>query len=228
MHRPVPAGVVGELYVTGITEGVEPYRTGLRARVGVDGKVQLTGPEGLQRTQELLGAHPAVARCRVIERPGDGAQAHRLVGYVSTAPGQEFSPDEIRRSLAERRLPRHLIPDELLEIDTWPLTASGTVDVEALPEPAAPDAEAEPKPRPWDDRYEAIIADLASSAVGVTSPDPDVPLADLGLSSVATVGLMLALEQEYDIVFPDDFQVVDMFRTPRMLWEQVSSLRDEA
>ena len=221
LRRPLPAGVVGELHVGGLTDDPAPHRTGLRARVGVDGRLRLAGPEGVQRTQELLAAHPAVARCRVLERPGQ-----RLVGYVSTVPGEEFSPDEIRRSLAERRLPRHLIPEQLVEIETWPLTASGTVDVWALPEPDAAEPSAD-KPRPWDERYEAILAELSSSAAGEASPDPDIPLADLGLSSVATVGLMLAIEQEYDIVFPDDFQVVDMFRTPRMLWERVCELREE-
>ena len=234
--RPLPAGVVGDLHVGGLTDDEPaPHRTGLRARVGVDGRLRLTGSEGVQRTQELLAKHPAVAHCRVVERTGQ-----RLAAYVSTAPGQEFDPDELRRSLAERRLPRHLIPDHVVHLDTWPLTPSGTVALHALPEPAAEPEPSSHKPRPWDERYEAILADLSSSAgaagaagagagagADATSPDPDIPLADLGLSSVATVGLMLAIEQEYDIVFPDDFQVVDMFRTPRMLWERVSELRAE-
>jgi acyl carrier protein len=45
---------------------------------------------------------------------------------------------------------------------------------------------------------------------------------------MATVGLMVAIEQLYDLVLPDDYQIIDMFRTPRTLWEDIRAFRDAA
>ena len=225
-QRPLPVGVVGELRVGGAHDGEEPYRTGRPARIGRAGTLEPMGPAGTHRTRELLGLHPSVLDCRVVMRPHTAQAGPQLVGYVRTAPGEEFSPDDIRRALAGRRLPRHLIPDVLVRVDDWPLTEAGTVDVDRLPEPpGTAGAGAEKQEKPWDDRFEDLLRDALTDVSAGGELDPDVPLADSGLSSMATVGLMVAIEQLYDVVIPDGFQIVDMFRTPRMLWEKVCEFR---
>ncbi|GAA2742175.1 condensation domain-containing protein [Kitasatospora cinereorecta] len=222
--RPLPRGVVGELWAE---DADGPRPTGRLARTAADGRVVPLGPPGPYRTRELLGLHPAVLDSRVVELRDEGRPV--LVGHVRTVPGADFAPDEIRRALAERRLPRHLIPDTLLAVDHWPLTPAGQVDPDRLPTAADP-AEAAPEQdaRPWDDGFEDLLLGVLAEASWEGGLDPDVPLADIGLSSMATVGLMVAIEQLYDIVIPDDFQIVDMFRTPRMLWEKITKFRDDA
>ncbi|MEV5158432.1 condensation domain-containing protein [Streptomyces sp. NPDC053728] len=226
-RRPVPAGVVAEMRVDG-TEG--PHRTGRTARVHRSGRLEPMGPAAVHRTRELLGLHPSVLDCRVVERPDTATGGRLLVGYVRTVPAEEFSPDGIRRALAGRRLPRHLIPDVLVVVDEWPLTGAGTVDPDRLPEP--PGTATDPAqgytgqaPVPWDADFEELLRGVLTDVPQDTALDPDVPLADAGLSSMATVGLMVAIEQLYDLVIPDDFQIVDMFRTPRTLWEEVRGFR---
>ncbi|MFC8454579.1 condensation domain-containing protein [Kitasatospora sp. NPDC057223] len=230
--RRLPAGVVGELRVGGTGDGGSGdggdvlHRAGRLARIGRDGRLEPMGPVGPHRTAELLGLHPSVLDCRVVRRADPANARQRLVGYLRVAAGEAFAPDDIRRALAERRLPRHLIPDVLVEVDDWPLTEAGTVDLERLPEP--PDSARpgeEPQAKPWDDGFEALLRDALAGASFEGDLDPDVPLADAGLSSMATVGLIVAIEQLYEIVIPDDFQVVDMFRTPRLLWEQICEFR---
>jgi acyl carrier protein len=223
-QRPVPVGVVGEVYVAG-SDG-PPQPTGRLARVARDGRLEAMGPLGPHRTRELLDLHPAVRDSRVVERPDPARAGRRLVGYVRLVAGEEFAPDAIRRALAERRLPRPLIPDVLVAVDDWPLAADGTVDPDRLPEPPGDTEPADgPAAKPWDDRFEALLRDVLAGTAHDGDLAPDVPLADAGLSSMATVGLIVAIEQLYDIVIPDDFQVVDMFRTPRDLWQQICEFR---
>ncbi|MFF9063170.1 condensation domain-containing protein [Streptomyces sp. NPDC014882] len=225
--RPVPVGVVGRARVggtpdTGAPGGGRTRATGLTARIGRSGRLEPMAPAGLHLTQELLGLHPSVLDCRVVERLG------RLTGYVRPAPGEDFSADRIRRALAGRRLPRPLIPDVLITVNEWPLTGAGTVDLDRLPEPpAADEATAEQPAAPWDEGFEELLGRVLPDSAHGGGLDPDAPLADAGLNSMATVGLMVAIEELYDLVIPDDFQIVDMFRTPRMLWEQVQEFRAE-
>ena len=222
-RRPLPLGVVGELRVGG-TGGPALHRSGRPARIGRTGRLEPMGPATTNRTHELLGLHPAVLDCRVVER--SHAAGRQLLGYLRVAPGEEFAPDDIRRALAAHRLPRHLIPDVLIRVDDWPLTGAGTVDPDRLPElPEAVEAPVGQPTRPWDDGFEELLRGVLTDAPHAGGIDPDVPLADSGLSSMTTVGLMVAIEQLYGFVIPDDFQIVDMFRTPRMLWQDVCGFR---
>jgi non-ribosomal peptide synthetase component F len=229
--RPVPAGVVGELFVGGET----PHRTGRLARFSVDGTLADLGPiestvrDGqpveLHRTRELLDAHPSVLGSLVVLRTDPEHGRRQLVGYVRTVSGADIVPDEVRAYLAQRRLSRPLIPDVLVRMDTWPMDGHGLLDVAALPEPPATDDGSAGDERPWDDRFEDLLRDTLAAAAYHGEITPDLQLAEVGLDSFGTVGLLVGLEQAYGITISDEFQVMDSFRTPRSLWRTVEALR---
>jgi acyl carrier protein len=52
------------------------------------------------------------------------------------------------------------------------------------------------------------------------------PLRALGLDSVASVALVLDLEDHLQVSLPDDLLNADTFATPASLWAAVGSLRD--
>jgi non-ribosomal peptide synthetase component F/acyl carrier protein len=230
--RPVPVGVVGELFVGGET----PHRTGRLARYSVDGTLTDLGPIGstvrdgqpveLHRTRELLDAHPSVLDSVVVLRPGPEQDRRRLVGYVRTDSGAALVPDEVRAFLAQRRLSRPLIPDVLVRVDTWPMDGHGALDVSGLPEPPAVDDGPAGDERMWDDRFEELLRDTLAATAYRGEITPDLQLAEAGLDSFGTVGLLLGIEQAYGITISDEFQVMDSFRTPRSLWRTIDALRD--
>ncbi len=152
--RPAP---VGEVYLGGIgtargylgnpgltadrfvphpwAAGERLYRTGDRARRRPDGDLdfigrtdhQVQGSGGVRielgEIEAALVAHPDVGQA--IVTPVDG----RLVAYVTGAP----DADALRAHLAER-LPRYMLPDDYTALDRFPLTATGKIDRNALPE----------------------------------------------------------------------------------------------
>lgn len=52
---------------------------------------------------------------------------------------------------------------------------------------------------------------------------PDAPLRDLGLDSMAAVTLMLDLEDEFGVTFPDSELTRRTFATPAALWAAISA-----
>ena len=225
--RLVPAGVVGELCLDGT------HRTGLLARFTDDGTLEQVGPAEerthrgeqpveLYRTREQLDAQPSVLDSVVVLRAARDRE--RLVGYVRTLPGVPFTADGVRRALAEQRLSRPLIPEVLVQVDTWPMDDRGTLDPDRLPDP--PDTTGEPGERPWDATFDKLLRQTFAAQADKGELTPDAPLADAGLDSFGTVGLLVAIEQAYGITIPDDFHLLDMFRTARTLWETVAALRD--
>ncbi|MYU48256.1 hypothetical protein GTV15_18690 [Streptomyces sp. SID7803] len=119
------------------------YRTGdlvRRRRDGnlefigrADGQVKIRGHrvELGELEQNLLG-HPCVraAAAATFTTP----TGIRLAGYVITEAGG-VSLTELRRWLAERVPPDHLVPTALVPVDSLPFTAHGKVDRTKLPAP---------------------------------------------------------------------------------------------
>jgi acyl carrier protein len=254
--RPVPTGVVGELCVAGAavpdgfdadpartaerlvpdplgTGGSRLYRTGRLARFAGDGTLEDLGPAEpaeLYRVRELLDADLAVLDSRVVSRRDEPSGRWRILGFVRTRPGIPFDPEEARRALAERRLPRRLIPEVLTPVESWPLDAFGLADTDRLAEIPDPggtpgDDVADDGERPWDDMFESLLLDALAAVAYLGRLTPGMALADAGLDSFGFVGLLVALEQTYGITIPDEFPIVDMFRTPGTLWETVAGLR---
>lgn len=214
--------------------GSRLFRTGQLARLAAEGRLEPLGPieqrtrrDGfpvqLDRTRQLLDSQPSILDSWVRLRADPRGGEQQLTAYVRTASGAPLDAEQVRRSLAARRLPRQLIPDRLVCVEQWPLAADGTIDADRLPEPI--DATGEPAPRkPWDDRFEALLRQALTAVPPGQELAADTPLTDSGLGSLQTVGLLVSLEQEYGIAIPDDFHVMDMFRTPRTLWETVAAL----
>nr|WP_255357110.1 non-ribosomal peptide synthetase [Pseudonocardia sp. HH130629-09] len=126
--------------------GTRLYRTGDLARWTADGQLEHLGRADDQvkirghrvepgQARAALRAHPDVASAVVVagEHPAGGT---RLVGYVTARPGRTRPdlPGELRTFLTER-LPEHLVPSALVELDALPLTPNGKVDRRALPAP---------------------------------------------------------------------------------------------
>ncbi|MEW5354805.1 amino acid adenylation domain-containing protein [Streptomyces sp. 16-176A] len=158
----VPPGVPGELCVAGAglargyfgrgdltaerfvpnpypsAPGERLYRTGDRVRRRADGTLEYLGR--LDRQVKLRGIRiePSEIEAVLCEHPSVAAAAvgvygdQQLVGHVVPAQGVEPEPAALRAHLAAR-LPDAMVPAVVRVLAALPLTASGKVDLDALP-----------------------------------------------------------------------------------------------
>jgi len=79
----------------------------------------------------------------------------------------------------------------------------------------------------WDDRF----ADVLRVAVPGLREEPvtgETCLRAAGLDSLATIELLLLLEEAYDVSLPDDLLTGATFATPASLWRTLDGLRAAA
>jgi acyl carrier protein len=74
-------------------------------------------------------------------------------------------------------------------------------------------------------RFEAILQ--RHLPLSEADLPPDVPLADLGLDSLGTVRLVMAIEDGLRISIPDDLLIPETFATANTLWKVISGLLKE-
>lgn len=167
-QQPVPVGVPGELYVGGaaVSRGYlhQPaltaerfianpfgsgrlYRTGDRVRHLPSGNLEFLGRSDdqiklrgfrieLGEIAAVLQQHPAVQQAICLLRE-DTPEPPRLVAYA-IAP--QASPEELRDYLSAK-LPDYMVPAAIVLLRTFPLTANGKLDRQALPAPSRPATE---------------------------------------------------------------------------------------
>jgi amino acid adenylation domain-containing protein len=123
--------------------GARLYRTGDLASMLPNGEICFRGriadqvkvrgnrvePDGIAAQ---LARCPAVASCAVV--PRENAQGEKyLVAYIVAAGEQSRTSEELRAFLAQS-LPEYMIPTAFVGLAELPLTSSGKLDKDALPE----------------------------------------------------------------------------------------------
>ncbi|MBF9132808.1 acyl carrier protein [Plantactinospora sp. S1510] len=79
--------------------------------------------------------------------------------------------------------------------------------------------------RDWPQEFEDVLLPHLPDHDATEPLDPDAPLGDAGLTSLAVVGLMVDLENAFDFEFEEDRVTADTFYSPQSLWTVVAEHR---
>ena len=192
--QPVPVGVPGELYLTGVQlargyhdrpgltaerfvahplgdPGERMYRTGDLVRWQPDGSLDYLGRTDHQVKLRGNRIELGEIEAALLQVPGVAhatvlLREERLVGYVV---GPELPSDEELQAALAARLPEYMVPAAFVRLDSRPVTANGKLDRAALPAPAGASSPTTDRPlTPLESALGAIVAEvLGLDHVGV-------------------------------------------------------------
>jgi amino acid adenylation domain-containing protein len=183
------------------------YRTGDLVRVRADGALDFLGRRDRQvkirgyrvepgEVEAALSLHPEVSGAAVVA--DDSTAERRLVAYVVPAvPG--VAPAALREFLSGQ-LPEWMIPAAWMVTPALPLTASGKVDLAALPPVPADSGDAQAV-QPRTD-LERQLAAIAADLLGLVSVGVTDDFFALGGHSLLVMRLLSRVNDTFDVQVP--------------------------
>ncbi|WP_254699005.1 non-ribosomal peptide synthase/polyketide synthase [Rhodococcus sp. SGAir0479] len=223
--RPVPAGVVGELYLegpglargyhdrAGLTAqrfvanpygapGSRLYRTGDVVRTSADRVIEYVGRADdqvklrgfrieLGEIEAVLHRLDAVAQAVVV------VKRDQLVAYLVAAAGETIDAAAVKDAVG-RALPSYMVPAAVVVLAELPISGSGKLDRQALPEPAL---EAREFQAPQT-RVETMVAEVFADLLGVDRVGRDDDFFDLGGNSLIATRAVARLGEALDASVP--------------------------
>ncbi|MGW0696806.1 amino acid adenylation domain-containing protein [Streptomyces sp. NPDC002738] len=210
--QPVPDGVAGELYLSGVQlargyharpsltaerftadpygpPGSRMYRTGDLVRRRADGVIEYLGRADRQvklrgNRIELGEIEAALVRVAAVAQAAVTVRDDALVAYV--VPAGDARPDAAGlRDALTTVLPAPMMPGGFVVLDALPLTPSGKLDRAALPAPPAVRAAAR-APR---DAREQVLTEIFAAVLKLSGVSIDDDFFLLGGDSISSIGV---------------------------------------
>ncbi|BFV55961.1 hypothetical protein KCMC57_up10650 [Kitasatospora sp. CMC57] len=234
---PVPAGVAGELYLSGLglahgytaqpavtaewfvanpygEPGERMYRTGDLVRWLPDGNLEYLGRADDQVKIRGFRVEPAEVQAVLTAHQGVG-QAAVLVRedtpgdkrLVAYVAADHPVDPTALRAFVAARLPEHLVPSAVVVLDALPLTPTGKLDRRALPAPEHTPRETGRPPRT---PQEAQLCDLFAEILGFDRAGIEDDFFELGGHSLLAARLIARIRSAAGV----ELTVRDLFEAP--------------
>lgn len=177
----------------------------------LDGQVKLHGKRtDLGEIETVLRQYPGVRQAAVIVKKGK-EDSQRLVGYIVADGSRDLSVEGMRSLLSEK-LPDYMVPQVFVYLDSLPLTHSGKIDRNALPDPGQRRPHLSTPYVPPQNDEEKVLCSIWGAVLEIDEIGTRDGFFELGGSSVLGMRVVERIRRSLTVNIP----VVKLFEFPNV------------
>jgi amino acid adenylation domain-containing protein len=193
------------------TEHTRLYRSGDIGRLNERGEFEYLGRYDQQikirghrvepgEINNVAAGFPHIEQC-VTRALQSGDRTAQLATYYKVQTGKKVDADALRAHLAGS-LPDYLVPAFLIEIEEFPYTHSGKVDLKALPEPSIQYSRYADSSLDYETETERALAAIWAEVLEMDGIPRTADFFELGGDSLRAVTLFLKIQQVFGKELP--------------------------
>lgn len=199
--------------------GARMYATGDLACYRSDGQIEFLGRNDHQvkirgfrvelgEVESALGQHPAVRGSAAVVRQ-DHLENKRLVAYLVLNQEPATTTNELR-DFVSKKLPAYMVPSTFSVLNALPLTPSGKIDRQALPEPEWTGRDLDQAFVAPSTPEEEALASIWTGLLGVQQPGVHDSFFELGGHSLLAMQVVSRVRDTFDV----ELRVRSLFEAP--------------
>jgi acyl carrier protein len=151
----------------------------------------------LGEIESVLLKHPAIEECAVLVKEYDQLDK-RIIAYICFADKSDrLTITELRNHLRDF-LPDYMIPQQLVEMETMPLTPNGKIDRKSLPDPNQAFTENVEIIAPHTP-VQLALANIWKEAIGLDEIGLDQFFFDIGGHSMLSIQVIYKIEKQFGV-----------------------------
>lgn len=178
----------------------------------------------LEAVEAAIEQLPGIVQAAVRAIP-DGQGDRQLIGYVEPELGNHLSTAVLRRQLSEK-LPKHMVPTRLVEMQELPIGATGKVNFTELPNPGRSRPELDlPYVAPRSST-ESALAEIWSELLDIEKIGINDSFFDLGGQSLLVASVATRIHAIFQINIP--LKTLFEAATVAALAEKIDGLIDDS
>jgi amino acid adenylation domain-containing protein len=199
--------------------GARLYKTGDLARYLAAGSIEFLGRKDFQvkirgfrvelgEVETIINQIEGIKSVAVAAK-GDSYATLRLVAYLVKDENFDLSTEEIRQYIATH-LPDYMIPEFFMDLTTMPLTPTGKVDRQSLPEPVETRPGVQMAYVPPQSPMEQKLAEIWAEVLEIDQVGINDNFFEIGGHSLKAAFIMMKIESEFGKRLP----LVTLFKSP--------------
>ena len=172
--------------------------------------------------EKVISTHPAIEKAVVtVDEKTDELEI--IAYYIAT--GNPIDIDNLRQFL-KNKIDSKLIPQKLLQVSQFPYDANNEIIRDKLKrQPIIYDADSI---EDGDEIVDFILEQLTQITSGqVLFDDLKQPFQKIGVNSLVFIDLVVALEDKFNFLFPDEMLDLEMFHNFAEIIQYIKSLLEE-
>lgn len=173
--------------------------------------------------ETTLGRYPGMGQVKAVVRK---VKNNKVLAAYYTSKNEEIINENDLRDFASEYLPKAMIPSKFIQMKVFPVTSTGKINVNLLPDLAVPDVKESMVINETENPIADTIAGIWEELLDIRAINESADFFEMGGNSLMVIQLLTRIWEIYSV----EIDVIDFYENPTIkgLWQRITDKQETA